>query len=118
MKPIKSLKCYVFKDAAPLHLLVTKEDGVIVVRCLDFSISSHGNTVEEAIESINSAMIDYIQHGIEKGDIDSLFDPDLKEYWELYRELEIEDERKSFRDRIKGVRKKNIPVLKLRFSSC
>ena len=103
MKSIKSMKCYAFKDAAPLHLLFTEEDGVIVVRCLDFSISSHGNTVEEAIESINSAMTDYIQHGIEEGDIDSLFDPDLEEYWELYRELEIEEERKSFRARIKEV---------------
>jgi len=112
MKPIKSMKCYVVENSAPLHLLFTEEDGVIVVRCLDFSISSHGNTVEEAIESINSAITDYIQYGIEESDIDSLFDPDLKEYWELYRELEIEEERKSFRTYIKeveeSVRKKGL----------
>jgi len=103
MKPIKSMKCYVFKDVATLHILFTEEDDVIVARCLDFSISSHGNTIEEATESINSALTDYIKHGIEESDIDSLFDPDLKEYWELYRDLEIEEERKSFRARIKEV---------------
>ncbi|MBL7073616.1 hypothetical protein ISS37_00040 [candidate division KSB1 bacterium] len=105
MKPIKSMKCYVFKDVSPLHILFTEEDGVIVVRCLDFSISSHGNTIQEAIESMNIALIDYIRHGIENGDIDALFDPDLKEYWDLYMELEIEEERKSFREHLKEVEK-------------
>jgi len=28
-----------------LHVLLTKEDDVIVVRCLDFTVSSHGQAL-------------------------------------------------------------------------
>ena len=30
-----------------LHILLTEEDSVIVARCLDFSVSSHGENVYE-----------------------------------------------------------------------
>ncbi len=105
MKPLKSMKCYISKELPPLHLLFTEEDDVIVVRCLDFSISSHGETVEEALKSINSSLIDYIKYNLEHSDIDSLFDPDLKEYWDLYRELEMKQEKKSFKEHFKEVEK-------------
>ena len=29
-------------ESPSLHVLLTKEDGVIVARCLDFTVSSHG----------------------------------------------------------------------------
>ncbi len=105
MKPIKSMKCYISKELPPLHLLFTEEDDVIVVRCLDFSISSHGETIEEALESINSSLVDYITYNLGNSDIDGLFDPELKEYWDLYRELEINQEKKSFREHFKQVEK-------------
>jgi hypothetical protein len=95
MKPIKAMKCYISKQLSPLHLLFTEEDNVVVVRCLDFSISSHGETEPEALEAINSSLLDYIAYGLENGDIDNLFDPDVKEYWELYRELEMKQEKKK-----------------------
>ena len=101
------MKCYISKELPPLHLLFTEEDDVIVVRCLDFSISSHGETIEEALESINSSLIDYITYNLENSDIDSLFDPELQEYWDLYRELEIKQEKKSFKEHFREV-KKNI----------
>lgn len=96
MKPLRAMKCYISKELPPLHMLFTEEDGVVVVRCLDFSISSHGGTIEEATESINTALIDYIKYGTKEGDIEDLFDPDLKEYWEIYQELEIEKEKDYF----------------------
>jgi len=99
------MKCYISKELPPLHLLFTKEDDIIVVRCLDFSISSHGITIKEALESINSSLIDYIKYGLENSDIDSLFDPELKEYWDMYRELEIKQEKKSFKEHFKEVEK-------------
>lgn len=105
MIPIKSMKCYIAKELPPLHLLFTEEDDVIVARCLDFSISSHGETIEEALESINSSLIDYIKYNLENGDTDSLFDPEVKEYWDFYRELELKQEKKSFKEHFKQVEK-------------
>jgi hypothetical protein len=99
------MKCYISKELSPLHLLFTEENGVIVARCLDFSISSHGETVEEALESINSSLIDYIKYGLENGDSDNLFDPELKEYWDIYRELEIKQEKKTLKEHFKEVEK-------------
>ena len=96
MKPLKAVQCYAVKELPPLHILFSEEDGVIVARCLDFSISSHGETLNEAMESMNSALIDYMEYGIEHGAGDSLFDPDLEEYWDAYRDLELEEKRRSF----------------------
>jgi len=98
MKPIKSMKYKISQNIPALHLLFTEEDDVIVVRCLDFSISSHGQTIQEAIEAIKSSLVEYISHGIENKNIDNLLDPDLKEYWDLYMELEIEEEKRMFLD--------------------
>ena len=95
MKPLRAMRCYAVKELPSLHILFSEEDGVIVARCLDFSISSHGGTLNEAMESMNSALIDYIEYGIEHGAGDSLFDPDLEEYWDAYRELEFEENGKS-----------------------
>ena len=37
--------------ASPLlHVLITKEDDVIVARCLDFTISSHGKDEKDALK--------------------------------------------------------------------
>lgn len=105
MKPIRAMKCYISEDLPPLHMLFTEEEGVVVVRCLDFSISSHGEDIPDAIESINSALIDYIKHGIERGDVESIFDPELKMYWDWYKELEIEKERDNFKEQCKDIEK-------------
>ncbi len=105
MKPIKAEKCYISDKLLPLHILLTEEDGVIVIRCLDFSISSHGDTIKEARESIKSTLMDYLKHAIENNSLDNLFDPDLKEYWDMYQRLEIETEKDIFQahfDKIKG----------------
>jgi hypothetical protein len=105
MKPIKSMKCYISKELPPLHLLFTEEDEVVVVRCLDFSISSHGETEAEALESINSSLVDYIKYNMENSDIDNIFDPDSNEYWAMYRELEMKHEMESFKEHFKNVEK-------------
>jgi len=105
MKPIKAEKCYISDKLPPLHILLTEEDGVIVIRCLDFSISSHGDTIEEARLSMNSTLIDYLKYAVENNGLDNLFDPDLKEYWDMYHRLEIETEKDIFQtnfDKIKG----------------
>ncbi len=105
MKPIRAEKCYISNKVSPLHILLTEEDSVIVIRCLDFSISSHGDTIEEARQSMNSILMDYLKYAIENNSLDNLFDSDLKEYWDIYQKLEIEAEKHIFQanfDKIKG----------------
>ena len=51
------------------------------------------------------ALMDYLKHAIENNSLDNLFDPDLKEYWDMYQRLEIETEKDIFQahfDKIKG----------------
>jgi len=45
MKPLRGVQTLI-KDFPNFHLpvLLTEEDGVVVARFLDFSISSHGET--------------------------------------------------------------------------
>lgn len=54
MKPLKALKGYIKNlDNFELHILLTKEDDVIVARCLDFSVSSHGDNEKDALASLS-----------------------------------------------------------------
>lgn len=104
MKGLKIAKCYIFPDLPALHILFTDEDGVIVGRCLDFSIASHGKDLKEAKEAINEAIIEYIEHVFENNGLDELFDPDLEIYWNLYRELEFKLETEDFRKNLGKVK--------------
>ena len=40
-------------ESPPLHILLTKEDEVVVARCLDFTVSSHGNDEKTALKTIS-----------------------------------------------------------------
>lgn len=105
MKPIKAEKYYISNELPPLHMLFTEEDEVIVIRCLDFSISSHGDTIEEAKQSMNSTLMDYLKYAIENDSLDNLYDPDLKEYWDMYLSLEIEAEKHIFQANLDKIKK-------------
>ena len=52
-------------ESPNLHILFTKEDEVIVARCLDFTISSHGENEKEALESLGSALKEYIMTAVD-----------------------------------------------------
>src|SRR3989339_1441133 len=43
-----------------LHILLTEEDKVIVARCLDFTVSSHGQTEKDALQSLGEAIKEYL----------------------------------------------------------
>jgi len=105
MEGLKIAKCYISPDIPPLHILFTKEDDVIVARCLNFSISSHGENIEEAKEAIGEAIIDYLEHAIENNAIDELFDLDLEVYWNLYRELELKPEVENFKRNLERIKR-------------
>jgi hypothetical protein len=77
-----------------LHILLTREDGVVVARCLDFSVSSHGGTEEGALNSLSDSIIDYLNHATEHGALDEIVDPDDDRLWETFRKLELQNEQR------------------------
>ena len=72
-----------------LHVLLTEEDNVIVARCLDFTVSSHGNDEDDALHSLAEAIKEYVLTAIEDNAIDTILDPAHSKYWRLFNELEL-----------------------------
>ena len=68
----------------PLHILFTREDNVIVARCLDFTISSHGNDEKEAIHSLTEALKEYLITALENNAINTIYDPAHSKYWRMF----------------------------------
>ncbi len=112
MKPLKALKGYI-KNLADfeLHILLTQEDEVVVARCLDFSVSSHGNDEKEALASLSESLKDYLKYAIEKEAFNEIIDSDEQRFWEIYRKLEWQKERISFQKMAKSLKKENIREL-------
>ena len=71
-----------------LHILLTKEDDVIVSRCLDFTVSSHGKDEKEALNSLADSIKEYVLTAVENNAIDTVFNPAHSKYWRLFNELE------------------------------
>ena len=71
-----------------LHILLTKEDEVIVARCLDFTVSSHGHDEKEALVSLADCIKEYVITAIETQSTDTIVDPAHGKYWRMYYELE------------------------------
>lgn len=97
MKGIKALRCLVKIDqvweSPLLHLLLTKEDNVYVSRCLDFTVSSHGETVAEALEAVKAAIVEYVLHALENNKVEQIIDPAQERYWTLFNQLELKAEK-------------------------
>ena len=72
-----------------LHVLLTKEDDVVVARCLDFTVSSHGKDQKDALKSLADAIKEYILTAVENNAVDAIFDPAHGKYWRMYNELEV-----------------------------
>ena len=109
MKPIKALIGSI--ENIPflrLHILLTKEDGVVVARCLDFSISSHGENEEDALDSLSGSIMDYLDYAVEQGAIDTIIDPEEDSLWEIFRKLELDDESLKFKEEAKTFKFKGI----------
>ncbi len=71
-----------------LHILLTKEDGFVVARCLDFTVSSHGQDEKEALESLANSIKEYVLTAVENDAIDNILDPAHGKYWRMYNEME------------------------------
>ena len=92
-------------ESPNLHILFTKEDEVIVARCLDFTISSHGENEMEALESLGLALKEYIMTAVDDKATNILYDPAQNKYWRMFNDLEartnIADLKKSLNKSIK-----------------
>jgi predicted RNase H-like HicB family nuclease len=71
-----------------LHVLLTREEEVVVARCLDFTISSHGENEKEAIQSLGEAIKEYLLTAIEENAMDAVYDPAQNKYWRMFNEIE------------------------------
>ncbi|MBL0702237.1 MAG: hypothetical protein JJV91_02015 [Desulfosarcina sp.] len=98
-----------------LHFLLIKEDDVIVARCLDFTVSSHGENEKDAIKALADCIKEYIITAVENDAIDNIFDPAHGKYWRMYNELEAKQSvsklKKSLKKAFKSVPNKNIMQL-------
>ena len=91
MKAIKAIRAK-FKvndiwESPALHILLTHEDNVIVARCLDFTVASHGIDEREAMNAINEAVNEYILSALENDIINEIYDPAHGKYWRMFNEL-------------------------------
>ncbi len=84
-----------------LHILLTKEDDVVVARCLDFTVSSHGKDVKDALKSLADSIKEYVLTAVENDAIDTLFDPAHGKYWRMYNELEAKQSMGSLKRSLK-----------------
>jgi hypothetical protein len=71
-----------------LHVLLTKEDDVVVARCLDFTVSSHGDNEKEALRSLADSVKEYVVTAVENNAIETIYHPANGKYWRMYNELE------------------------------
>ena len=95
-----------------LHILLTKEDDVIVSRCLDFTVSSHGKDEKEALESLADSIKEYVLTAVENNSIETIFDTAHSKYWRMYNELEAKQSsnnlKRTLKQSFKSVSNENI----------
>lgn len=88
-------------ESPSLHILLTKEDDIIVSRCLDFTVSSHGKDEKDALESLADSIKEYVLTAVENNSIDTIFDPAHSKYWRMYNELEAKQSNNTLKRTLK-----------------
>lgn len=88
-------------ESPALHVLLTQEDDVVVARCLDFTVSSHGKDDKEALMSLADAIREYIATAVETRAYDTIFDPAHGKYWRMYDEAEARKAMKTLQRTLK-----------------
>ena len=84
-----------------LHILITDEDDVTVARCLDFTISSHGEDERKALNALAESIKEYILTAVENDAVDNIFDPAHGKYWRMYNELETKQLKRHLKRSLK-----------------
>ena len=88
-------------ESPSLHILLTKEDDIFVARCLEFTVSSHGNDEVEALQSLADGIKEYLLTAAENNAIDTIFDPANGKHWRMYNELEAKQSVVNFKKSLK-----------------
>jgi hypothetical protein len=100
MKPLKALRIKIkignMIESPALHVLLSDEDDVIVARCLDFTVSSHGEDDTDALKSLAKSIKEYILTSIEDGNLNNIYDHAHNKYWRTFNELESRQETINF----------------------
>ena len=84
-----------------LHVLLTHEDDVVVARCLDFTVSSHGENEREALTALAEAIKEYVLTAMENDAVDTIFDPAQSRYWRMFNEIEAKRSASEFKRMMK-----------------
>ena len=86
-----------------LHVLLTKEDNVIVARCLDFTVSSHGEDEKNALEALGESIREYILTAVKDDAIENILGPAHGKYWRMYNELEAKQLKRGLKSSLRKV---------------
>lgn len=78
-----------------LDFLITYESDKFYIRCLDFGIMSCGKDINECKESIQEAILIYLED-LPEGQ--NLFNPSPSKYWQIFSELRCQSEQKNGRE--------------------
>jgi hypothetical protein len=88
-------------ESPALHILLAKENDVVVARCLDFTVSSHDKDEKGAIKALADSIKEYVLTAVENDAIDTIFDPAHSKYWRMFNELETNQSSRSLKISIK-----------------
>jgi len=88
-------------ESPSLHILLTKENDIVVARCLDFTVSCHGKDENEALKSLADSIKEYVLTAVENDAIDTILDPAHGKYWRMYNELETRQSSRNLKLSIK-----------------
>ena len=94
-----------------LHILLTEEEGVIVARCLDFSVSSHGENEADALASLSESITDYIDYAVGRGAFDEIIDPDDESLWNVFWKQKLKEESAIIEKNVIALKEKGLPEI-------
>ncbi len=99
-------------ESPELHILLTQENDVVVARCLDFTVSSHGTDIKNALNSLAESIKEYILTAIENDAINTIYDPSNGKYWRMFNEQEtrysVGKMKRSLRKSLKSISYQNM----------
>ena len=107
-------------ESPVLHILLTRDDDIIVARCLDFNVSSHGEDELDALKSLADSIKEYVLTAVENDAFETVFDPAHNKYWRMFNELETKQSiakmKRSLRKSFESVSNESIQNLRTEIS--
>jgi hypothetical protein len=94
-----------------LHILLTEEDGLIVARCLDFSVSSHGENEADALASLSESVKDYMDYAVGRGAFDEIIDPDDENLWNVFWKQKLKEQSAIIEKNVRNIKEKGLPEI-------